>query len=145
MRIFEFARIYEQIGVEELIDRDVGKTITEAIEMFSGLPFEVVNDCQGLIVRADSLLRQLIYNFIDNSRKYGKKTTTARLHYCKTVKGLVLTYEDDGLGIPLENKKHLFRQGFSTGVVQVLVCSYLRRCWTFMDGRYLKLVNLGKE
>ena len=26
-----------------------------------------------------------------------------------------LIYEDDGIGIPLENKKQLFRQGFSTG------------------------------
>jgi len=37
MRIFEYARIYEQIRVEELVDVDLGKTVTEAIGMFSGL------------------------------------------------------------------------------------------------------------
>ncbi|HCW07299.1 MAG TPA: hypothetical protein DGG95_08040 [Cytophagales bacterium] len=67
-------------------------------------------------VRADSLLRQLIYNFIDNTRKYGQKTTTVRISYQKAAQsGLQLIYEDDGVGIPLENKQQIFKQGFSTG------------------------------
>ncbi len=65
---------------------------------------------------ADSFLRQIFYNFIDNTRKYGKKTTTIRVHYEKTDQGnLKLIYEDDGVGIPLENKPSLFNEGFSTG------------------------------
>lgn len=116
MKIFDFARVYEQIGVEELFDVDAGRSMDEAKDMFSGLPFAVVNDCRGLTVSADSLFRQLIYNFIDNTRKYGKKTTFARLHCQKTPQGILqLIYEDDGAGIPLENKEHLFKQGFSTG------------------------------
>ena len=84
--------------------------------MFSGLPFKILNDCQGLTVRADSLLRQLIYNFIDNTRKYGQKTTLARVYYKKTNSGeLKLIYEDDGVGVPSGNKEKLFKQGFSTG------------------------------
>jgi signal transduction histidine kinase len=26
-----------------------------------------------------------------------------------------LVYEDDGVGVPFENKQHLFKEGFSTG------------------------------
>jgi signal transduction histidine kinase len=116
VKIFEFAKAYEQLGVEELVNVDVEKAVNEAIEMFSGLPFKVVNECHGLIVRADSLLRQLIYNFIDNTRKYGQKTTLAKVYYQKTTSGqLQLIYEDDGVGIPKENKEQLFKQGFSTG------------------------------
>ena len=116
MKIFDFAKVYEQLGVEELVDVDVAKAVDEAAEMFSGLPFKVVNECQGLTVRADSLLRQLVYNFIDNTRKYGKKTTLARVYYEKTDQGnLHLIYEDDGVGISKENKERLFKQGFSTG------------------------------
>ena len=84
MKIFDFARAYELIGAEELSKVDVGRCVDEAIDMFSFLPFKVVNDCSGLSVFADSLFRQLIYNFIDNTRKYGKKTKIARLHYQKT-------------------------------------------------------------
>jgi PAS domain S-box-containing protein len=116
MKIFDFAKVYEQLGVEELVDVNVEKAVSEAADMFSGLTFKVVNDCHGLTVRADSLLRQLIYNFIDNTRKYGQKTTTARVSTEKTSNGdLQLIYEDDGIGIPLENKTSLFKEGFSTG------------------------------
>ncbi len=116
MKIFDFARAYEQLGVEDLGDVDVGKAVDEAAEMFSDLCFEIVNDCHGLTVRADSLFRQLIYNFLDNTRKYGIITKTARVHYERTGSGdLQLIYEDDGVGIPRENKEQLFKQGFSTG------------------------------
>lgn len=76
----------------------------------------IVNSCQGLTVLADSFLRQLFFNFIDNTRKYGKKTTTIRVHFEGTEQNsLKLMYEDDGVGVPFENKKNLFKEGFSTG------------------------------
>jgi PAS domain S-box-containing protein len=116
LKIFDFAKAYEQIGIEKLVYIDVEKAINEAAEMFSGLTFKVVNDCHGLTVRADSLLRQLVYNFIDNTRKYGQKTTFAKIHYKKISSGdLELIYEDDGVGIPFDDKQQLFKQGFSTG------------------------------
>lgn len=115
-KIFDFAKAYEQLGVEELVEVDVEKEIDEAAKMFSGLTFEIVNKCKGLTVVADSFLRQLVYNLIDNTRKYGKTTKVAKLHYEKTDEdNLLLIYEDDGVGIPSENKPKLFSQGFSTG------------------------------
>jgi PAS domain S-box-containing protein len=116
MKIFEIASTYEQVGAEALIDVDVGKALDGAIETFPGLPFKVVNDCHGLIVHADSLLRQLLFNFLDNTRKYGKTTKNVWVHYKETASGDVqLIYEDDGVGIPAELKSQLFRQGFTTG------------------------------
>jgi PAS domain S-box-containing protein len=116
MKIFEIASTYEQVGLEELVNIDMAKVVDEAAAMFPDLPFKVVNECEGLFVRADSLLRQLIFNFIDNTRKYGKTTKTVRVHFRETSLGdLQLIYEDDGVGIPNECKEQLFRQGFSTG------------------------------
>ena len=84
--------------------------------MFSGLTIEVSNECHGLAVLADSFLRQMFYNFIDNTRKYGKKTTAIRVYSEKAESGeLHLIYEDDGVGISAENKLKLFGEGFSTG------------------------------
>ncbi len=116
MRIFDFAKMYEQIGVEELKYIDVEKAINEAVELFSGLSIKVVNNCGGLKLMADSFLRQLFYNFIDNTRKYGQTTTSIRIYYEKTNQdSLKLIYEDDGVGISSENKLNLFKEGFSTG------------------------------
>jgi PAS domain S-box-containing protein len=115
-KIFDFAKMYEQLGVEELSFVDVERTVTEAVALFSDLTVKVVNECKGLTLLADSFLRQLFYNFIDNTRKYGKKTTAIQVYFEKTEQGeLRLIYEDNGVGISAENKLKLFSEGFSTG------------------------------
>ncbi len=116
IRIFEFAKMYEQLGAEELVPINVEAKLTEATTLFSGHLPEINNECYGLTVLADSFLRQLFYNFIDNTRKYGQKTTSIKVHYEKMDQGsLKLVYEDDGVGLSLENKPKLFKEGFSTG------------------------------
>lgn len=114
--IFDFAKLYEQLGAKELTYVDVEKTVNQAVDFFTDLNFKVNNECQGLNVLADSILRQLFYNFIDNTKKYGKKTTIVRIHYEIEKSGdLRLFYEDNGVGIPVESKTKLFTKGFSTG------------------------------
>ena len=116
VRIFEFAKMYEQLGAEELTYIDVEAKLNEATTLFSGSLAKIINECHGLTVLADSFLRQLFYNFIDNTRKYGQKTTTIKVHCEKTSQdSLKLVYEDDGVGISTENKPKLFSEGFSTG------------------------------
>lgn len=115
IKIFDFARIYEQLGVEELKYIDVENSINEAISLFSGLNIRVKNECHALSLFADSFLVHLFCNLIDNSRKHGKKTTTIRVYYEKSNSDeLRLIYEDDGVGISVENKTKLFSEGFST-------------------------------
>jgi PAS domain S-box-containing protein len=87
VRVFDFARLYEQIGVEELAFINVEKAVNEAIALFSCLDLKVVNECQGLTVLADSLLPQLLYNLMDNTKKHGKKATTIRVYYESTNSG----------------------------------------------------------
>jgi signal transduction histidine kinase len=105
------------LGAEELGYIDVEKTVNEAISLFSDLKnVKVTNDCHGLIVLADSLLRQSFYNLIDNSLKYSQKITKIRVHYETTGNNeLRLAYEDDGVGIPDTEKPKLFKEGYSTG------------------------------
>ena len=71
------------LGVEELTYINVEDKLKEAVALFSGSLPTIINECHGLTVLADSFLRQLFYNFIDNTRKYGKKTTTIRVYYRK--------------------------------------------------------------
>jgi len=53
---------------------------------------------------------------IDNSLKYGQKTTQIRIHYEKTRNNeLRLSYEDDGIGISKDTKPKLFNEGFTSG------------------------------
>ncbi|MGA2308690.1 MAG: PAS domain S-box protein [Candidatus Bathyarchaeia archaeon] len=117
VEIFDFARVYEMLGSEELVYVDVEKTVSEAALLFLDLKgVNVVNECRGLTVLADSLLRQLFYNLIDNSLKYGQKVTRIKVHYERTSQdALKLVFEDDGVGIPIAEKPKLFKEGYSTG------------------------------
>jgi PAS domain S-box-containing protein len=116
LRIIEFEKIYVQVGAEELSYIDVERHLNEATFLFSDLKgATLVNECQGLTVLADSLLRQLFYNLIDNTLKYGKKTRRIRVHYKEEKNQLKLIYEDDGVGIPSDVKNNLFQEGYGTG------------------------------
>jgi PAS domain S-box-containing protein len=116
VKIFGFAKAYEMLGVEELAYVDVEKTVDEAVSLFPSLKdIKVVNDCHGLTVLADSLLRQLFYNLVDNSLKYGEKLSLIRVSYEDKNDHLNVIYEDDGVGIPHAAKPKLFDEGYTTG------------------------------
>jgi hypothetical protein len=73
VKIFEFAKLYEQLGAEELTYINVEDKINEATTLFSGSLPKIISECHGVDVLADSFLRQLFYNFIHNTLKHGKK------------------------------------------------------------------------
>jgi len=117
-KIFDFARTYEMLGVEELSYMNVEKSVDEATMLFSGLDgAKLVNECKGLTVMADSLLRQLVYNLIDDTLKHGEKVSQIRVYYEEGEDQLKLVYEDDGIGVPNDEKEKIFKEGYgkSTG------------------------------
>jgi signal transduction histidine kinase len=115
--IFDFARTYELLGAEELSYANVENSINEAATLFSDLNgTKLMNECQGLTVLADSLLRQLFYNLIHNSLRYGEKLSQIRVYYEEAEEDqLKLIYEDDGVGIPEHEKEKIFKEGYGRG------------------------------
>jgi len=116
LRIMEFEKNYVQVGSEELKNIAVERYVTEAALLFSDLKgAKLINECSGLTVLADSMLRQLLYNMMDNTLKYGEKTRRIRVHYTEEDDQLKLIYEDDGVGIPDDEKSKLFQEGYGKG------------------------------
>jgi signal transduction histidine kinase len=135
--LFEFARIYEKLGTEELAYVDAEKAFNEAARLFPSLKdIRIVNDCHGLTVFADSLLRQLFYNLIDNSLKHGEKVSQVRVHYETSEDRLKLIYEDDGIGVPKAEKDKIFTEGYGKGSGHGL-CLIKKMCevygWTIQE------------
>jgi signal transduction histidine kinase len=114
-RLFEFSNIYEKIGAEKLLEIDVSEYFWQAADLLHSPTIKVINECNGLIVTADTLIRQLFYNLLDNSCKHGKTASEAKLHYTKKAECIELTYQDNGAGIPQEDKSKIFTEGFTTG------------------------------
>ena len=116
LRIFDFARDYERLGVEELTYVDVEDCAQKAASLFSNIDGTTINiECHGVTVFADSLLRQLFYNLIDNSLKYGEHVTPIKIRHEKSSEQLKLIYEDNGVGISAEGKSAIFNEGYTTG------------------------------
>ncbi len=116
LKILEFEKYYVQVGSEELKNTEVERYVSEAALLFSDLKgAKLINECRGLTVLADSMLRQLFYNLIDNTLKYGEKVGRIRVHYKEEGNQLKLVYEDDGVGIPDDEKNKLFREGYGKG------------------------------
>jgi signal transduction histidine kinase len=114
--MFEFSRFYEKIGVDALSEIDVAQCFNQAVALNPNLGAVIVlNECQGLKVTADSLLKQLFHNFIDNSLKHGERVTHIRLHFTEDENGVKLFYEDNGVGVPEANKQKIFAESFTTG------------------------------
>jgi PAS domain S-box-containing protein len=115
-KIFEFTRIYEMLGTEKLTPINVKTSLKEAFMLSSRSDqVELVNECKGLTVKADSLLRQVFYNLIDNSLKHGEKVTKIRMHCKETKNKLHIIYEDNGIGIPEDQKQLIFKEGYGKG------------------------------
>lgn len=116
LKIMEFEKNYVQVGSEEQKNVDVERYVSEASLLFSDLKgARLINECSGLTVLADSMLRQLLYNMMDNTLKYGEKSSVIRIHYREEKNQLKLIYEDDGVGIPDEEKSKLFQEGYGKG------------------------------
>jgi PAS domain S-box-containing protein len=113
-RLFELSSLYENIGVEQPHEIDVEVCFAEAVKLVSNLKISVVNNTQGLKVKADSLLKQVFYNLVDNSLRHGQKVTEIKLLYRAKSDESLLIYSDDGVGVSVENKSRLFTEGFST-------------------------------
>lgn len=116
-RLLEFAKTYELLGTEELTSINVGKMVDEAASLFVDLKgVTVINECQEVQVKADSMLLELLHNMIDNSLKYGPpKITEIKIYAHINPEGATeLIYEDNGNGIENQIKNRLFERGVTT-------------------------------
>ena len=66
-----------------------------------------------LEVFADPLFEKVFYNLLDNSLRYGGgEMKVIRVQSQKEDGELILSYEDDGVGISPDEHVHLFERGF---------------------------------
>ena len=108
-----FTRDYEDMGIAAPAWQNVDGIVRQAAASLSMKDIRVVVDRQDLEIYADPLLGKVFYNLIDNALKYGGgKMTTIRITTHETDTGLTLIFEDDGMGIAGEDKRHLFERGF---------------------------------
>ncbi len=109
----DFTKIYEDMGTKAPVWQNINASVQRAIATLPLRNVDVEVDRLDLEIYADSLFEKVFYNLIDNALRYGGQAmTTIRITSYETGAGLVIACEDDGVGIPGEDKKHVFAQGY---------------------------------
>jgi PAS domain S-box-containing protein len=65
----------------------------------------------GATIIADPMLEKVFYNLIDNSMKHGDKVKKITVEIKVIDRDLIISYQDDGVGIPAQDRDHLFEEG----------------------------------
>ena len=67
-------------------------------------------------IKGDALLLQMmINNLLENAIKYSPKETCVNANLDKTGKGIQLQISDEGMGIPEEERKNIFKKFYRIG------------------------------
>ena len=78
-------------------------------------PVKIRIGFSDLEVSADPLFEKVFYNLIDNALRHGGKNLSAITFSCeRSGTGCRIICEDDGVGVPEENKNRIFEQGFGS-------------------------------
>ena len=111
-RQIDFTREYQDIGVQTPHWQNVSDLIMSAKAQLTECPYEILINLSNVEIYADPLLLKVFYNLLENAIRHGENVSTVRFSSRVLGDELVLVYEDNGVGVDAESKKHLFQRGF---------------------------------
>jgi PAS domain S-box-containing protein len=119
----QFAKNYQDMGLHPPIWQNVAQTFLYAQ---SHLDFSTISrkvKLDKLEIYADPLLETVFFHLLKNITRRRIRATELILHYEEAPDGLVLVIEDNGVGIPVQEKEKIFdyRYGMDNGFGLFLV------------------------
>lgn len=119
----EFAKNYQDMGMHPPRWQNVSQTFLFAISHLDFLSIAHTLETGNLEVFADPLFEKVFFNLMENVLRHGKGSSAVRLSYQDKPEGFLLFIEDNGVGIPQEEKHMIFDRGYGkdTGLGLFLV------------------------
>ncbi|MEI7434708.1 MAG: PAS domain S-box protein [Methanomicrobiales archaeon] len=116
----EFTRVYGGLGTHEPQWQELEKLLLR-LHLPATITMDV--DLPGVFVYADLMLEKVFFNLLDNSIRHGQRVSHIRVSWELIEKGLIVAWEDDGVGVPGDEKERIFDRGFgkNTGLGLFLV------------------------
>jgi PAS domain S-box-containing protein len=111
--MIQFTKEYETLGISapawqdlrSLVDHEVMQTLPGSITVRCSIP-------GGLEVLADPLIARVIHNLMDNTLQHGGTVTAIRVSAEERDGSQVIVWEDDGCGVPPDEKDRIFERGY---------------------------------
>jgi PAS domain S-box-containing protein len=115
-RQIEFTGDYRNMGLVKADWQNVNESLRQSRENvdLKGVKLEIF--IQGLEIFADPWLKKVFYNLIDNTLRYAEHVTKITVSYRESDDVLDLIFEDNGIGIPLDEKEKIFERGFGKNI-----------------------------
>ncbi len=107
-----FTKLVDDIRNKSLMWQYAERMITHVLEGYSIGQITCQVDLKGLYLYADPILEKVIFTLIENSIRHGENVTRIAFSYRIDDGDCIFVYEDDGSGIPDDEKEKIFRQGY---------------------------------
>lgn len=110
-RQIAFTKEYQEVGVHLPRWQNVLQILERVTTAFDQAGPAIEIDLLDAEIYADPLVEKVFFNLVDNARRYGGTVTTIRFYLLVSDDGLSLVCEDDGVGIPPDQKQAIFERG----------------------------------
>jgi len=70
----------------------------------------------NLEIFADPWLNKVFFNLVDNTLRYAEGVTKITVSYHESEDGLDVLFEDNGIGIPSDEKEKIFERGYGKNI-----------------------------
>lgn len=113
-RQISFTKEYEDLGALPPVWQNVGECIRAAAKGLDLTGKELTICALDTVeIAADPLLRKVFFNLMDNTLRHGGgKLEKIRFFSREADTGLLIICEDDGEGIPVDEKEKIFERGY---------------------------------
>jgi PAS domain S-box-containing protein len=105
----EFTRVYQDLGSHEPQWHKLDQVISR-LQVPPSLSLH--RDLPHVEIFADPIFNKIFYNFLDNAVRHGQKVSSITVSTREGPGGLVISWEDDGVGIPAREKKKIFSKEY---------------------------------
>ena len=109
-----FTKDYEDVGIHSPQWQDIKQTILQAIHPLNIEPVRLVVNIENTEIYADPLLEKVFFNLVENAVRHGGTITTIIFTQNESEDGLLISCEDDGVGIPIAEKVNIFNRKYFT-------------------------------
>jgi PAS domain S-box-containing protein len=111
----EFAKNYQEMGMHPSRWQNVRQVFLYAISHLEFLHMKQNLQLDNLEIFADPLFEKALFNIMENVLSHGVYATEVNLRFEEKPDQLVLIIEDNGVGIPTEEKNMIFDRGYGKG------------------------------
>lgn len=108
----EFASAQGGEGTKAIEWQEVHSTVAKVLGKVDMDGIVVESRVQGIRLLADPMLENVFHTLADNTVRHGGHVTKVVVRGENVEKGLVIIWEDDGVGVPSDRKEMIFDQGF---------------------------------